>query len=60
MGNYWFRVKGLGLCATLEVFEIAVLNYNGQNLPSPLARDELDYENLIVRGKVRGKLLKLN
>ena len=52
MGNYWFRVKGLGNCGFLKVSEIAVLNYNGQDLPSPLAQDELEYQNLIVRGKV--------
>ena len=52
VGNYWFRVKGLGNCNYLKVSEIAVLNYEGQDLPSPLAKDELDYENLKVRGKV--------
>jgi hypothetical protein len=57
VGNYWFRVKGLGGCAGLEVSETAILNYNGQNLPSALARDELDYQNLIVRGKVKQKYL---
>ena len=50
--NYWFRVKGLGNCGYLNVSETAILNYEGQDLPSPLARDELNYENLIVRGKV--------
>jgi hypothetical protein len=52
VGNYWLRVKGLGNCKFLNVSEIAVLNYDGQDLPSPLARDELDYHNLKVQGKV--------
>jgi hypothetical protein len=56
VNNYWFRVKGLGNCNYLNVSERAVLNYDGQDLPSPLAKDELDYKNLKVQGKVRKKL----
>ena len=58
VGNYWFHVKGLGKCGYLKVSEIAVLNYDGEDLPSLLAKDELDYDNLIVRGKVREKTLE--
>ena len=55
VGNYWIRVKGLGNCRYMNVSELAILNYNGQDLPSPQARDKLDYQNLIVRGKVTYK-----
>ena len=52
IGNYWMRVKGLASCRHRNVSEIAILNYKGQNLPFTLARDTVNYHDLIVRGKV--------
>jgi len=50
ISNYWIRLHGLMDCAVTEVFQAAILQYNGASGDEP--EDKLTYENTERQGKV--------
>jgi hypothetical protein len=52
-GNYWIKAKGLGDCDFNEVFQTAILNYEGvDEHEKPFGEEILEYDDILVNGLV--------
>jgi L-ascorbate oxidase len=58
ISSYWIRLHGLMDCKNNEVFQAAILQYEGATDDEP--SEELTYENTIRSGKVELRIKLLN